>query len=53
MWKRAGVSEEKMARLALSLDQENVQEQRNHAVAEVQGDTGVLRTWSGPISIEL
>ncbi len=35
MWKKAGVSEEKMARLILSLDHETVQMLKDHAAAEV------------------
>ncbi len=35
MWKRAGLSEEKMVKLVLSLDQETVQELMDHSAAEV------------------
>ena len=35
MWKKAVVSEEKMARIILSLDQETLKELKDHAAAEV------------------
>ncbi len=38
MWKRAGVSEENIARLALSLDQETVQKLKDNSAAEVLVD---------------
>jgi hypothetical protein len=34
MWKKAGVTEEKMTRLVLSLDNETVQNLKDHAEAE-------------------
>ncbi|MGM0423634.1 MAG: hypothetical protein ACQEQX_01795 [Thermodesulfobacteriota bacterium] len=38
MWKKAGVSEEKMARLVQSLDHETIQNLKDHAQAEVLVD---------------
>ena len=35
MWKKAGVTEEKMANLILALDHETLQELKDHAYAEL------------------
>ena len=35
MWKKAGVSEEKMSQMLLSLDHETVQNLKDHALSEM------------------